>query len=249
MQFPGRTFLEAEGVKMVFTPYTKGVSATMMRNSRALRMRLLPNALADTLLDVHETHVYQPLRKGLEKVAALSFFPRAVLPNHVTWMSMACALPFVLLTMYGWHFAAAALTIFHDMLDRLDGAVAGALRKSPDVRVDGPRVYRKDHLVHCGEYGAYLDAMGDKAFGVTTLPFWFLAICALKLPLHAALAVTRTQDYRAKLAGKTNGVALPAVGCGKLATCSENFGCAVVSRLLGVLSLDMACRSLSHKLR
>jgi hypothetical protein len=66
----------------------------------------------------------------------------------------------VLLTVYGWHFAAAALTIFHDMLDRLDGAVAGTLRKSSDVRVDGPRVYRKDHLVHCGEYGAYLDAMG-----------------------------------------------------------------------------------------
>jgi hypothetical protein len=57
---------------------------------------------------------------------------------------------------------------------------------------------------------------------------WLVAICALKLPLHAALAVTRTQDYRAKLAGKTN-VMLPAVGCGKLATCSENFGCAVAS--------------------
>ena len=74
-------------------------------------MRLLPEAVSDTLLDVHETHVYQPLRKALEKVAALSFFPRAVLPNHVTWMSMAL-LPFVLLTFYGWHFAAAALLHF-----------------------------------------------------------------------------------------------------------------------------------------
>merc|ERR1719223_1697895 len=168
---------------------------------------------------------------------------------------MACALPFVLLTFYGWHLAAAVLTIFHDMLDRLDGAVAGALRKSPDVRVDGPRVYRKDHLVHDGEYGAYLDAMGDKAFGVTalvalalqpgvvsTLPYWFVAISALKLPLHVALAVTRTQDYRAKLA-----------------TCSENFGCAVASLALATDCapavtavaglLGVACRSLSHKLR
>ena len=60
--------------------------------------------------------------------------------------------------------------------------------------------------MHDGEYGAYLDAMGDKAFGVTalvalalqpgvvsTLPYWFVAISALKLPLHVALAVTRTQ--------------------------------------------------------
>jgi len=276
LQFPGRTFLEAQGVKLVFTPYTKGVSATMMRNSWSMRMRLLPEVVADCLLDVHETHVYQPLRKGLEKVAAASLFPRSLLPNHVTWASMLCALPFVLLTVYGWHLAAAALTLFHDMLDRLDGAVAGALRKSVGVRVDGPRVYREGRLVHDGEYGAYLDAMGDKAFGVTallalcmqpgatsTLPAWFLVLALLKLPLHAALAVTRTQDYRAKLAGKTN-VMLPAVGCGKLATCSENFGCAVASLalatdcapvvtlaagILGVLSLDMAFRSLSHKLR
>ena len=97
-------------------------------------MHLLPTAVADVLLDVHETHVYQPLRKGLEKVAAASIFPRNVLPNHVTWASMLCALPFVLLTVHGWHFAAALLTVFHDMLDRLDGAVAGALRKSPDAR-------------------------------------------------------------------------------------------------------------------
>mmetsp|Transcript_10739 Transcript_10739/g.21772 ORF Transcript_10739/g.21772 Transcript_10739/m.21772 type:complete len:492 (-) Transcript_10739:250-1725(-) len=276
LQFPGRTFLEAQGVKLVFTPYTKGVSATMMRNSWSLRLRLLPEALANPLLEAHEVYVYQPLRKALERVAAASFFPHKVLPNHVTWASMLCALPFVLLTVYGWHLTAAVLTVFHDLLDRLDGAVAGALRKSPDVRVDGPRVYRKDHVVHDGEYGAYLDAMGDKAFGisallalalqpgaVSSLPLWFVTVALLKLPLHAALAFTRTQDYRAKLAGKTN-VALPAVGFGKLATCSENFGCAVASLalysdcarvvtliagVLGVLSLDMALRSLSHKLR
>ena len=83
------------------------------------------------------------------------------------------------------------------------------------------------------------------------------------LTLTLTLTLNPEQDYRAKLAGKTN-VMLPAVGCGKLATCSENFGCAVaslalatdcapavtvVAGLLGVISLDMACRSLSYKLR
>ena len=45
-------------------------------------------------------------------------------------MSMACALPFVLLTFYGWHFTAAALTIFHDMLDRLDGLAQGRIQQN-----------------------------------------------------------------------------------------------------------------------
>merc|ERR1719359_1146359 len=192
----------------------------------------------------------------------------------VTWTSLLCAIPFVLLNIYGMHVAAAVLCVGHDMLDRLDGAVAGSLRKRPDVKVDGPRVYRRGVLVHDGEYGAYLDAMGDKAFGISALlvltllpglPMWWKAIALLKLPLHVVLSVVRTQDYLAKLRG-ASAVALPAVGFGKLATCAENFGCAVAAFALGVggtdggatiaaagvlsaLSLDMAARSLSHKLR
>ena len=116
--------------------------------------------------------------------------------------------------------------------------------------------------------------MGDKAFGISALivlcalpglPLWWKTIAVLKLPLHLALAIVRTQDYRAKLRGATS-AALPAVGVGKLATCAENFGCAVAALALGVggtdggatiaaagvlsaLSIDMAARSLSHKLR
>lgn len=149
--------------------------------------------------------------------------------------------------------------------------------------VDGPRVYDKAgsgaKLLHDGVYGAYLDAMGDKAFGVCALlvllcldglPLWWKAIAVLKLPLHVALAVLRRQDYMAKLRGETK-VGLPAqgLGVGKFATCSENFGCAVAALTLGavplgavagtaalcvtgvlsLLSIDMAMRSLSHKLR
>ena len=125
--------------------------------------------------------------------------------------------------------------------------------------------------VHDGEYGAYLDAMGDKALGTPRwsssarpgLPLWWKTIAVLKLPLHLALAIVRTQDYRAKLRGATS-AALPAVGVGKLATCAENFGCAVAALALGVGTdggattaaagvpwrlIDMAARSLSHKLR
>ena len=95
------------------------------------------------------------------------------------------------------------------------------------------------------------------------MPLWWKTIAILKLPLHVALAVVRTQDYLAKLRGET-AAALPAVGVGKFATCAENFGCAVAALALGVgtgglticiagllsaLSIDMAARSLSHKLR
>ena len=271
LDFPGRKALEKEGVTIKFLPYTQGVSSSKMRKMWGLNMQVLPDVIATPVLDFHEDYVYKPLRIALEKVAALSFFPPNVTPNMVTWTSMLCAIPFVLLNLYGLHIAACILCVAHDMLDRLDGAVAGALRKRPDVKVDGPKVYRKDKLVHDGEYGAYLDAMGDKAFGISALlvlcvlpglPLWWKTIAVLKLPLHVALSVVRTQDYLAKLRGET-AQALPAVGVGKLATCAENFGCAVAALALGIesnvivfiagllsaLSIDMAARSLSHKLR
>ena len=53
----------------------------------------------------------------------------------------------VLLNLYGLHIAACILCVAHDMLDRLDGAVAGALRRRSDVVVDGPRVTRNGVLV------------------------------------------------------------------------------------------------------
>ena len=109
--------------------------------------QVLPDAIATPVLDAHEAFVYRPLRLALERVAALSFFPPAVTPNMVTWTSMLCALPFVLLNLAGLHVAACVLCVAHDMLDRLDGAVAGALRRRSDVVVDGPRVTRNGVLV------------------------------------------------------------------------------------------------------
>ena len=330
---------------------------------------MLPDAIATPVLDAHEAFVYRPLRLALERVAALSFFPPAVTPNMVTWTSMLCALPFVLLNLAGLHVAACVLCVAHDMLDRLDGAVAGALRRRSDVVVDGPRVTRNGVLsrpppprsrppparaaralpggpprgqppseacrsrraeeeppvlvrrvppecgssrrrgppgpprgpsppvrppdlpaparsprppptlplpppqVHDGEYGAYLDAMGDKAFGISALivlcalpglPLWWKTIAVLKLPLHLALAIVRTQDYRAKLRGATRRA--PRRRRGEARDVRREFGCAVAALALGVggtdggatiaaagvlsaLSIDMAARSLSHKLR
>ena len=132
------------------------------------------------------------------------------------------------------------------------------------------------------------DVRCDKVFGILALLVWArvlypsgdrpevavtLALTAAKLPLHIALGVVRTVDYRqfrAASKGPAPKVALPAVGEGKLATCSENVGmallplafatrraglavvsagvwCAVV--LLLTCSVDMAMRSLRHKLR
>ena len=72
-----------------------------MRKMWGLNMQLLPDAIATPVLDAHEDYVYKPLRLALEKVAALTFFPAGVTPNMVTWTSMLCAVPFVLLNLYG----------------------------------------------------------------------------------------------------------------------------------------------------
>lgn len=282
--FPGRAYLEEEGVEVVFLPYTQGVSATKLRRAWGCSMKMFDDRLAMNLLEAHEVRVYKPIRKALERsVTAASATPagkaalRSVSPNRVTIASCLCTLPYVALVLHGSPASlvlAALLALVHDGLDRLDGAVAGA--------------YRTLGLKHDGDFGAYLDAMCDKVFGILALLVWArvlypsgdrpevavtLALTAAKLPLHIALGVVRTVDYRqfrAASKGPAPKVALPAVGEGKLATCSENVGmallplafaarraglavvsagvwCAVV--LLLTCSVDMAMRSLRHKLR
>jgi len=239
-----------------------------------MRMHIFPEQLAAAVLQLHDDHIYKPLRVMLEGVAGMRRFPTAVSPNMVTVASVSCALPFVLLNLYGWHRLAASLCIFHDILDRMDGAVAGALRKRAGVIVEGPRVYLQGRLIHDGEFGAYLDAMGDKAFGVCALlgfcaiqsvPSPLKVLFALKFPLHMALAIVRTQDYYGRARANKH-VALSAVGAGKLSTCAENFCHAMLSfglaymgstlgsialcatGILSLISTDMGLRSLSHKL-
>ena len=75
-------------------------------------------------------------------------------------------------------------------------------------------------------------------------------------------AVVCLARRRALASGEEARRALPAIGVGKLATFSENVGCAVASLalsgspiaaaiagVLSVVSVDMAMRSVSHKLR
>ena len=136
-QFPGRPALESQNVKITLLPYTQGVSSTALRKQWGLSMHVLPESIAAPVLEAHEDFVYAPLRKGLEAVAALPCFPADITPNMVTWASMLTAIPFVLLNVYGFHITAGVLCVAHDMLDRLDGAVAGSLRKRTDVVVEG----------------------------------------------------------------------------------------------------------------
>lgn len=344
-QFPGREYLESQGIEVIFLPYTQGVSATSLRNAWGCTIKVLDDRIAIALLEAHENHVYKPLRKSLErgvKNAASTRNGRAALanvvtPNRVTITSCACTIPYVVamllacrqqqssthssssssssavIASLAYCSLAASLAFVHDMLDRLDGAVAGA--------------YRSLGLPHDGNYGAYLDAMCDKVFGITALVVWvsivvatlmkspgmvmtsgvsaggvfmvlFVALAAVKIPLHLMLATVRTQDYCRYLVSKkstttaiatTNGnsdgngnkkdddgkkpnVALPAVGEGKLATCSENVACMIaplawffasfrvdggvlanvlwgITCALMITSVDMAMRSLRHKLR
>jgi len=250
--FPGRDFLESANVPIIWHSYTKGVSSTNLRANFWLRFRLIPRKVATKTLELHENFVYKPLRIGLERFA--DHLPDCLSPNFVTFLSLLTVVPCVMLFSSGNFLLCALFVFIHDMLDRLDGAVAGCWAR---------RGIKRD-----GRFGAYLDAMCDKCFGgamlLTTFfysqthPLWTF-VCLVKFMLHMTLAVVRTQDYFS-----TGPAAIAASGEGKLATCSENFSLLILSISLSarelfplfvvalgfeILSIDMALKSLQVKLK
>lgn len=251
-EFPGRDYLESANVPIIWHSYTRGVSSTNLRAVFWLRFRLLPQRVALKSLELHDSYIYKPLRLGLERFA--EYLPQIISPNFVTLLSLLTVIPCILLFSSGSFLACAFFVFLHDMLDRLDGAVAGAWAR---------RGIQRD-----GRMGAYLDAMCDKAFGgamlLTTIfcsqthPLW-VGVCLVKFALHIVLAVIRTQDYFS-----TGPAAIAASGEGKLATCSENMSLLMLSISLSssalspllvlalaleLLSIDMALKSVQVKLK
>ena len=107
-QFPGRPALEQEGVTITLLPYTQGVSSTALRKKGfILSMKVLPEWVLAPILEAHENLVYAPLRLLLEAFCAATSFAVVASPNAVTCLGALCAVPFVVLNVYGCHLAAA----------------------------------------------------------------------------------------------------------------------------------------------
>lgn len=220
-------------------------------------VRIIPENVESKLLQVHQDYIYAPLRSTLVHVAEL--LPVSVTPNSITYASVATVVPIMLLCFfecYGWAFLHV---VVHDLLDRLDGAVAA--------------VHTRKGIPHDGNWGAFLDAICDKVFGICLILFliWnckpFIAwklVALVKLGLDLTLAVVRIQDFYIRGPGGKS-AAIRARGEGKLATFCENMGNAVfclgytmssltfiiylaISLLLFILSIDMAIHSLRFKL-
>eukprot|EP00730_Choanoeca_flexa_P016978 TRINITY_DN8115_c0_g1_i3.p1 TRINITY_DN8115_c0_g1~~TRINITY_DN8115_c0_g1_i3.p1 ORF type:complete len:249 (+),score=43.10 TRINITY_DN8115_c0_g1_i3:158-904(+) len=234
-------------------------------------MRLFPDALSLRLLHFHHDYIYNPLNRRLSWLANQKYFPTWLSPNMITFAAGACIVPCIQFLNDGTPDKlafAALLTVAHDLLDRLDGAVA---------RSDHHKVNRS---ASDGEFGAFLDAQVDKLFhiGMLTallysplhrhLPSLWRYGAYVKIGIQATLAVVRISDYVAARQGHKRNV--KAQGEGKLATCAANTAAATALATLSLkgygyeqastvfgyttaglltVAVDMALRSLANKLR
>ncbi|EDQ89332.1 uncharacterized protein MONBRDRAFT_25391 [Monosiga brevicollis MX1] len=231
-------------------------------------LQLLPDALALPILSWHHRFVYDPLNRLMSSLANSRFFPRCLSPNAITFAAGACLIPCIHLLQSPaptYLAAAGGLALLHDMLDRLDGAVARADHNKGRAGGDD------------GKFGAFLDAQVDKLFHIGMLTallmsplssalgtFWRRA-AYIKIAVQATLAIVRFQDYFSTAPKR----AIQARGEGKLATCAANMAAVlslwtfalhgvgypqaaqagmVVTSVLITIAVDMALRSLSNKL-
>ena len=163
--------------------------------------------------------------------------------------------PVVFLFAHSWFLTAAFLVFVHDMLDRLDGAVARH-RKSKE---------------HNPRLGAFLDAQGDKLFHVgflgsalymysSQLGMYYFITAVLLVIVHSISFFVRCLDFFVPVNEGPDG--LKAAGEGKLATTMCNsaalFACLmmkynssslhVLTVVMLYISLDLAIRSVKLKL-
>lgn len=175
---------------------------------------LLPARTIKSLTSANIHYLYVPLKNVLVRVAHT--LPAWVTPNRVTVASLIVACPLAWFAQQEFFLCSALCIFIHDILDRLDGAVATSMKDRDLVRND---------IID----GAFFDAMVDKVFGFVQLLSLLSAakersmgaMCVLmciKMIVLCALFTIRLVDF---FAPKKHS-AIQAGGEGKYATAAEN---------------------------
>lgn len=246
--FPGNARLTLLGVPIHFHPYTRGISSTMLRQRLELQQQrarggIHMDSCAACIEDLHLRFVYAPTNRALTFVLRRTVDPHArrsvLTPNLVTLLSLAVIIPALWLVNSGG-LAYVVCIACHDMLDRLDGALA-----------------RYNKVNSTTQFGAYLDAMCDKLFS-STLHLYLVynllhgmrtqwdegtySVCHVhdfltcivfvaRVCIHIISGAVRTYQYM--LCDPPPDTVIKASGAGKLATFVDNVSLMVYgSRLL-----------------
>jgi len=169
--------------------------------ARLSDFQLLPEGLARLLIWTNNHCVYHPLRRVLEGLLLRQHLPAWITPNVVTTASGAMLVPCVVSLSAGFPTVCAGFVIVHDVLDRIDGALARA-RATLSCGPLNASAATHNHVV-----GAYYDAMCDKVFFCGMLGYllwsgnnqhmgcpWTVLAC-LSIGIQTVQAVHRTRDF------------------------------------------------------
>ena len=156
--FPGRDWLEANRVPIKLFKDTEGVSGTALREKWWVRNKpkLLADSVAVRLLHAYDGCVYEPLKNALIQSVAAKLPAQMLLPNAIISLALLLTtLPFVAAVRARRFMLAVFLAVMHDLLDRLNAAVAVTC---------ATRRAKRD-----GDFGGFLDAICHRVFGIAQL--------------------------------------------------------------------------------
>ena len=248
--FPGRDYLEQNNVPIEFVHYTKNISSSILRKKYLQNVSIFPEKFTSKILEIHDLCIYYPIKSILEVIC--TFLPKFLTPNLITLLSLVCVIPIKYYILNGSYVNASFIFLLHDLLDRMDGAMAN--------------VFLKQKRNHNSQIGSYLDAICDKIFAILSYLCIFSnvgniyiwkCIFQIKCMIHIYSFFLRTIQFM----NKTKSI--KSVSYGKLSTFCENLSFFTImlfskyqilplyfiSIIFSMISLDLSLQSIKYKLR
>ena len=230
--------------------YTQNISSSILRKKYIQNLCIVPSIFISKILKIHDLYIYYPIKSILEVIC--TFLPKFLTPNLITLLSVVCVIPIKYYILNGSYVNASFIFLLHDLLDRMDGAMAN--------------VFLKQKRNHNSQFGSYLDAICDKFFAIFSYSCIFSnvgniyiwkSIFQIKCMIHIYSFFLRTIQFM----NKTKSI--KSVSYGKLSTFCENLSFFTImlflkyqilplyfiSLMFSMISLDLSLQSIKYKLR